>query len=69
MEMEMGMTKKLSRAELVQQAFDCCQQCVKSYQSGRFDGLDEITSEYLIGMMEQLKVTALRDVAKEPSNG
>jgi hypothetical protein len=55
-------TKALTRAELVQQAFDCCKQCVLAY--GPADLSDE-TRTNLTNTMEHFKQLALRDVAKE----
>lgn len=53
-------TDDLSRAELVEQSFDCCMQAVRSYQSGRFDSLDDITRKHLIGVMLLFKQAALK---------
>lgn len=54
-------TKELSRAELVEQAFDCCMQAVRSYGSP----IDESTRAGLVYVMEHFKQLGLRDIAKE----
>lgn len=54
--------KGLSRAELIDQAFECCQQCVRSYGPGDISLAARVA---LVNAMEHFKQLALRDIAKE----
>lgn len=55
-------TKELSRLELVQQAFECCQQCVRAYGPSTVPEKDRLN---IINHMEHFKMLAERDINKE----
>lgn len=54
-------TKELTRAQLVEQSFDCCMLCVWSWGPP----LSKHDRHDLLMSMEHFKTLALRDIGKE----